>query len=124
MIHFSTTFVVHLLTCCCQISYTSVVLETSFLLPPPSTIFQNISTSLPSHSQDFHHNAGSLFLKQKMLSQLHPTSQTYTVLKPPSSTQWHINSPWKIINKNTPKTSTLFSKFHTTSQEEKENELS
>ena len=40
MIHFSTTFVVHLLTFCCQFSSTSVVLETSILLPPPSTFFQ------------------------------------------------------------------------------------
>ena len=37
MIHFSTTFVVHLLTCCCQFSYTSVVLETSILLLPHSS---------------------------------------------------------------------------------------
>ena len=104
MIHFSTTFVVHLLTFCCQFSYTSIVLETSIILRPPSTFFQNISTSLSSHSQDFHHNAGTR------------TSQTYTVLKPPSSTRWHINSPWKSIKtKLHQKPSSLFSKFCTTS---------
>ena len=52
MINFSTTYVEHLLTCCCQLSYTSVVLETSILRPPPSAFFQNISTSLSSRSQD------------------------------------------------------------------------
>ena len=34
--------------CRCQSSYTSYVLETSILLPPPSILFQNISTSPPS----------------------------------------------------------------------------
>ena len=35
--------------CCCQISYTPCVLETSILLPP-SILFQNISTSSSSSS--------------------------------------------------------------------------
>ena len=44
MIHFSTIFVEHHLTRSCQLSYTSVVLETSILLPPPSVLFQNVYT--------------------------------------------------------------------------------
>ena len=68
MIHFSTTFVVHLLTCCCQFSYTSVVLKTSIFLPPPSTFLQNISTSLSSHSQDFNHNAGPVPETEEVLT--------------------------------------------------------
>ena len=58
MIHFSTIYIVHLLTRYCQFSYTSVVLETSILLPPPSIFFQKISNSLSSHSQNVHQNAG------------------------------------------------------------------
>ena len=59
MILFSTIFFVHLLTSCCQFSYTSFVLEASILLPPPSTFFQNTFTPRLPYSQDFHHNAGS-----------------------------------------------------------------
>ena len=58
MIHFSTNFVVHLLTSCCRFSYTSVVLETSILLPPPSTFVQNTFSPRSPYSQDLHHNAG------------------------------------------------------------------
>ena len=58
MIHFSSIFVVHLLTSCCQFSYTSFVLETYILLPPPSTFFQNTFTPRLPNSQDFHHHAG------------------------------------------------------------------
>ena len=56
MIHSSTISVVHLFTRCCQLSHTSVGLETSILLPPPSVFFQNIST--PISSQDVYHHAG------------------------------------------------------------------
>ena len=43
-------YMILLLYCRCQISYTSCVLETSFLLPPPSILFENISTSPSSSS--------------------------------------------------------------------------
>ena len=44
MIHYNTLFLVHPLTGSRQISYNSVVSETSILLPPPSVLFQNVST--------------------------------------------------------------------------------
>ena len=44
--------VVHLLTRRCQFSYTSFNLETSILLPPPSTFIQNTPTSLPPFYQN------------------------------------------------------------------------
>ena len=51
MIHSSTfLYMVLLFYCRCQISYTPCVLETSILLPPPSILFQNISTSSSSSS--------------------------------------------------------------------------
>ena len=56
MIHFSTIFVEHLLTHYCQFSYTSVVLETSILLPPPAIFFQNISNPIYQHSSELRHN--------------------------------------------------------------------
>ena len=56
MIHFSTLLDVHPLTRYCQFSYTSVVLETSILLPPPAIFFQNISTPFSSHSSELRHN--------------------------------------------------------------------
>ena len=55
MIQYSTHFIEHLLTRCRQISYTSLVLETS-ILPPPSDFFQNVSTPFQQH-QLFHHAA-------------------------------------------------------------------
>ena len=49
-------FVEHLLTRYCQFSSTSVVLETSILLPPPAIFFQNISTPISQHSSELRHN--------------------------------------------------------------------
>ena len=58
MIHSSTQFCCTPLTCHCHSSYTSFVLETSILPPPPSTFFQNISTSLsPRSSERRHHGS-------------------------------------------------------------------
>ena len=45
MIHSSTQFCCTPVTRYCHSSYISFVLETSILLPPPSILFQNISTS-------------------------------------------------------------------------------
>ena len=58
MIHFSTFFVVQLLTRCCQFSYTSFVLDTSILLPPPSTFIQNNPTSISPFYHDLRQNVG------------------------------------------------------------------
>ena len=55
MKHYSTFLYGTSLLCRCQISYTSCVLETSILLPPPSMLFQNISTSPSSSSRLYRH---------------------------------------------------------------------
>ena len=97
MIHYSTTF-------CCTHPDLSLSIFLYFLC------FRNIYSSfssvriLPKH---LHFSFATLSilpspcrppsLKKKMSLPLPPTSQKYTVLKPPSFTQWHINFPWKSI---------------------------
>ena len=108
MIHFSTNFVLHLLTCCCQFSYTSVVLETTILLPPPSAFFHNISTSLSSHSQDFHHNAGPVPETEDVGTVVSNLSKVHSLKAAIFHTMAYKLSLEIIKNKITPKTFIAF----------------